>query len=115
MKPISEDFYAYDFRSKGQAQERKGLDLLTVVRLLSIMGPLYYDYEGRRKYERLFDNIIKKCARMIRKEVWWEPSKKGSEIVEVLYAQKTLFSFILSLANMIEYLEDIDYSVASLL
>lgn len=117
MKQISDDFYSYDFKPKSQPgeRERKGLDLLTVVRLLSIMAPLYYDYEGQHKYSRLFDNIIKKCARMIRKEVRWEPSKKGSEIVEVLYAQKTLFSFILSLANMIEHLEKIDYAVANLL
>lgn len=35
--------------------------------------------------------------------------------MEVLYAQKTLYSFILSLAYMIEHLDDIDYMVANLL
>lgn len=116
MKQVSDDFYSYDYKPKGESGlERKGLNLLTVVRLLSILGPLYYDYEGRRKYRRLFDSIIKKCARMIKKEARSEPSRKGAEIVEVLYAQKTLYSFILSLANMIEYLDEVDYLVAGLL
>ncbi len=55
----------------------------------------------------MFDYIIKKCTKKIMKEnhLYTIPNSKSYDIKYVLYAQKELNSFILSLSRLVEHLD----------
>jgi hypothetical protein len=63
----------------------------------------------------MFDYIIKKCTRKIIREnnISTAPTGKSYDIKYVLYAQKELNAFVLSLSRLVEHLEEIEYSAAS--
>jgi hypothetical protein len=70
----------------------KNLNLLTIIRILAILSPLYLQFEGKKNYKGLFNYLIKKCSKRILKDYnissLQGASAKGAEIKYLLYSQK---------------------------
>lgn len=109
-------FHVNKTKEEKALEENKGLKLLTIIRLLGLMAPLYLEYEGKESYKKIFNYIIKKCSKRIIQDNHYqslEVKDNFYEIKYILYAQKELKQFIAALAQMIEQLEEIDYDSAN--
>ena len=64
---VNNDLSNHSNKNKEEAnsEDKKGFSLLTVVRLIGLMAPVYLEYQGIAYYKKIFNYIIKKCTRKI--------------------------------------------------